>query len=88
MSNVNCLVNFPGFIARTRRGFAMTNNVCKKNMLSVLNARRDILEDVPYLFICSKEKFKDVKGVIRSRKSNDRQYNGQTKMDKKTNNDA
>ena len=57
-------------------------------MLSVFNARRDILEDVHYLFICSKEKFKDAKGVIRSRKSNDRQYNGQTKMDKKTSNDA
>jgi len=30
------------------------------------------------------EKFKDIKGAIRSRKSKDRQYNGQTKKDKKT----
>jgi hypothetical protein len=31
------------------------------------------------------EKFEDIKGVIRSRKSkNDRQYNGQRKKDKRT----
>ena len=31
------------------------------------------------------EKFEDIKGVIRSRKSkNDRQYNGQKKKDKRT----
>ena len=34
------------------------------------------------------EKFEDTKGVIRSRKSKkDRQYNGQIKKDKRTNND-
>jgi hypothetical protein len=31
-------------------------------------------------------KFEDAKGVIRSRKSKDRQYNGQNKKDKKTKN--
>ena len=35
-----------------------------------------------------KEQLKDTKGVIRSRKSKfDRQYNGQKKKDKRTNND-
>ena len=33
------------------------------------------------------EKFKDIKKVIRIRKSKDRQYNGQMKNDKKTSND-
>ena len=34
------------------------------------------------------EEFEDTKGVIRSRKSKkDRKHNGQTKMDKMTNND-
>jgi len=33
-----------------------------------------------------KEKLKDTKGVIRGRKSTDRQHNGQTKKDKRTNN--
>jgi len=34
------------------------------------------------------ERFEDIKGVVRSRKSKmDRQYNGQTKNDIKTNND-
>ena len=31
-------------------------------------------------------KFEDAKGVIRSRKSKDRQYNGKNKKDKKTKN--
>ena len=31
--------------------------------------------------------FKDTNGIIRSRKSKDRQYNGQKKKDKRTNND-
>ena len=35
----------------------------------------------------SKKQFEDTKGVIRIRKSKDRQHNGQTKKDKKTNND-
>jgi hypothetical protein len=34
-----------------------------------------------------KEKFEHTKGVIRNRKSIDRQYNGQKKKDKGTNND-
>ena len=34
-----------------------------------------------------KEEFKDTKGVIRSRKSKDRQHNGQKKRDKEINND-
>jgi hypothetical protein len=34
-----------------------------------------------------KEEFEDTKGVIRSRKSKDRQYNDQKKKDKRTNND-
>ena len=38
----------------------MTNNVRKTIMLKVINARCDILEDVPYLFICYKEKLKMV----------------------------
>jgi hypothetical protein len=33
------------------------------------------------------EKFKDIKDVIRIRKSKNRQYNGQMKNDKKTSND-
>jgi hypothetical protein len=33
------------------------------------------------------EKFKDIKKVIRIHKSKERQYNGQMKNDKKTNND-
>ena len=33
------------------------------------------------------EKLEDTKGVIRSRKSKDRQHNGQKKKDKRTNND-
>ena len=33
------------------------------------------------------EEFEDTKGVIRSRKSKDRQYNGQNKKAKLTNND-
>ena len=33
------------------------------------------------------EEFEDTKGIIRIRKSKDRQHNGQKKMDKKTNND-
>ena len=33
------------------------------------------------------EKFHDTKEVIRSRKSKDRQYNGQKKKDKRPNND-
>jgi hypothetical protein len=33
------------------------------------------------------EKFEDTKGVIRSRKSKDRQYHGQKKKDKGANND-
>ena len=36
-----------------------------------------------YIF---KEMFEDTKGVIRSRKSKERQYNGQKKKDKRTNN--
>jgi len=32
-----------------------------------------------------KERFKDAKGVIRGRKSTDRQHNGQTIKDKRTN---
>jgi hypothetical protein len=35
----------------------------------------------------NQEKFVDTTGAIRSRKSNDRQYNGLTKKDKRTNND-
>ena len=35
----------------------------------------------------NQEKFVDTTGAIRSRKSNDRQYNGLTKKDKSTNND-
>jgi hypothetical protein len=34
-----------------------------------------------------KEKSEDTKGVIRIRKSKDRQHNGQKKKDKRTNND-
>jgi len=34
-----------------------------------------------------KEGFEDTKGVIRIRKSKDRQYNGQKKKNKRTNND-
>jgi hypothetical protein len=33
------------------------------------------------------EEFEDIKGVIRIRKSQDRQHNGQKKKDKMTNND-
>jgi hypothetical protein len=33
----------------------------------------------------NQEKFVDTTGAIRSRKSNDRQYNGLTKKDKRTN---
>jgi hypothetical protein len=33
------------------------------------------------------EEFEDIKGVIRIRKSKDRQNNGQRKKDKRTNND-
>ena len=33
------------------------------------------------------EEFEDTKGVIRIRKSKNRQHNGQKKKDKKTNND-
>ena len=44
------------------------------------------------MLICSflhndREKFEDTKGVIRSHKSKDRQYNGRKKNDKRTNND-
>ena len=46
---------------------------------------------VRYYHTCSwlslKEEFEDTKGVIRSRKSKDRQYNDQKKKDKRTNND-
>jgi len=35
--------------------------------------------------ILNKERFEDTKGVIRSRKSKEKQYNGQKKKDKKTN---
>jgi hypothetical protein len=34
-----------------------------------------------------KEEFEDTKGIIRIRKSKDRQHNGQRKKDKRTNND-
>ena len=34
------------------------------------------------------DKLEDTKGVNRSRKSKDRQYNGQKKMDQRTNNDV
>ena len=34
-----------------------------------------------------KEEFEDIKGVIRIRKSKDRQYNDQKKKNKRTNND-
>jgi len=34
------------------------------------------------------EKFEDTKGAIRSRKSNDRQYNSEKKKNKMTNNDV
>ena len=33
------------------------------------------------------EEFEDTNGIIRSRKSKDRQHNGQKKEDKRTNND-
>jgi hypothetical protein len=33
------------------------------------------------------DQFKDSKGIIKIRKSKDRQYNGQKKKDKRTNND-
>ena len=45
-----------------------------------INFIKDILQCEMHV----EEKFKDVKGEIRSRKSKDRQYNGQTKKDKKT----
>ena len=35
----------------------------------------------------NKKQFEDTKGVIRIRKSKDRQHNGQKKKDKRTNND-
>ena len=35
----------------------------------------------------TEEEFEDTKGVIRIRKSKDRQHNGQKKRDKRTNND-
>ena len=37
--------------------------------------------------LTNKERFEDTKGVIRSRKSEDRQYNGQKKKYKRRNND-
>ena len=39
-----------------------------------------------YIFL-QEEKFDDTKGVIKSRMSKDRQYNGQKKKNKRTNND-
>ena len=36
---------------------------------------------------CSVEEFEDTKGIIRIRKSKDRQHNGQKKKYKRTNND-
>ena len=40
-----------------------------------------------FLHFVLKEEFEDTKGVIRIRKSKDRQYNGQKKKNKRTNND-
>ena len=37
--------------------------------------------------LIKKEEFEDTKGVIRIRKSQDKQHNGQKKIDKRTNND-
>jgi hypothetical protein len=37
--------------------------------------------------IVYQDNFEDTKGVIRSRKSKERQHNGQNKKDKRTNND-
>jgi hypothetical protein len=39
-----------------------------------------------YIFL-QEEKFDDIKGVIKSRMSKDRQYNGQKIKNKRTNND-
>ena len=36
---------------------------------------------------CLRKKFKDIKGVIRTRKLKNRQHNGQQKKNKKTNTD-
>ena len=38
-------------------------------------------------FTKNQEEFENTKGVIRIRKSKDRQHNGQKKKDKRTNND-
>jgi hypothetical protein len=40
-----------------------------------------------FLHFVLKEEFEDTIGVIRIRKSKDRQYNGQKKKNKRTNND-
>ena len=40
-----------------------------------------------YLGLIKQKEFEDTKGVIRIRKSNDRQHNGQKKKGKRTNND-
>ena len=43
---------------------------------------------VPAKKLSHQKSFEDSKGIIRSRKSKDRQYNGQTKNDKRTNSDV
>ena len=43
--------------------------------------------DIKIKVVFLKEEFEDTKGVIRIRKSKDRQHNGQTKKDLRTNND-
>ena len=42
---------------------------------------------IEYLSKIIYEEFEDTKGVIRIRKSTDRQHNGKKKKDKRTNND-
>jgi len=42
---------------------------------------------IAYTVLIQYEEFEDTKGVIRIRKSKDRQHNGQKKKDKRTNND-
>ena len=46
----------------------------------------DAIRNLNYYMNCVAEQFVDTKGVIRIRKSKDRQYNGKMKMDKRINN--
>jgi hypothetical protein len=49
--------------------------------------RKELTKTYKTLEKIYRDQFKDSKGIIKIRKSKDRQYNGQKKKDKRTNND-